>query len=135
MKAVCETEHWKERIDAKPSNRDRLMKMDVKRFIDQMSHWRTYFLKGADLPVIGASEADLGSIKVPTIVVPGNDQTHGFATGRTAHKLIPGSEIYMLFDKELNEPLGPHEVWDEKADEMCSVFDSFLKRRIGAEVG
>jgi len=132
MKAVCETEHWKERCDAKPSNRDKLMKMDVTRFIDQMEHWRKFFLAGAELPVIGATEKDLGSIKVPTIIMPGNDQTHGFATGRTAHKLIPGSEIYMLFDTELNEPLGPHEVWDEKADEMASVFADFLKRKVRA---
>jgi hypothetical protein len=82
------------------------------------------------LPVIGATEADLKSIKVPTIVMPGNDQTHGFATGKKAQALIPGSELYMLFDKELDEPLGPHEVWDEKSGEMAQMFTDFLKRKV-----
>jgi pimeloyl-ACP methyl ester carboxylesterase len=130
MKAVCETEHWKERCEAKPSNRDRLMKMDASRFVEQMSHWRSYFLAGADLPVIGASAKDLASIEVPTIVMPGNDQTHGIATGRKAHELIPGSELYLLFKEQLDVPLGPHEVWDEKAGEMCRALVDFLKRRV-----
>jgi pimeloyl-ACP methyl ester carboxylesterase len=132
MKAVCETEHWAECIRQKPSNRDKLMGMSVKQFIDQMEHWKTYFLAGRDLPVIGATEADLKSIKVPTIVMPGNDKTHGFTTGRKAHALIPGAELHMLFDKELDEPLGPHEVWDEKSDEMARVFADFLKRKVRA---
>ena len=55
MAKVCEMEHWKERIEARPENRDALMKMNPERFIAVMSHWREYFLKGADLPVIGAS--------------------------------------------------------------------------------
>ena len=54
MAKVCEMEHWKERIEARPENRDALMKMNPERFIAVMSHWREYFLKGADLPVIGA---------------------------------------------------------------------------------
>lgn len=132
MKAVCETEHWAECCAAKPANRERLMKMDVNDFIAQMEHWRKFFLAGADLPVIGATEKDLGSIKVPTIIMPGNDQTHGFATGRAAHKMIPGSELYMLFDRELNEPLGPHEIWDEKSEEMARVFTDFLTRKTRA---
>ena len=130
MAAVCATEHWKERCEAKAANREYLMKMPVDRFVAQMEHWRTYFLKGADLPVIGATEADLRSVKVPTLVMPGNDKTHGFATGKTAQALIPNSELYMLFDKELDEPLGPHEVWDEKADEMADAMVDFLKRKV-----
>ena len=132
MKAVCETEHWAECIRHKPANRDKLMGMSVKQFTDQMEHWKTYFLAGRDLPVIGATEADLKSIEVPTIVMPGNDKTHGFTTGRKAQALIPGAEIHMLFYKELDEPLGPHEVWDEKSGEMASVFADFLKRKVRA---
>jgi pimeloyl-ACP methyl ester carboxylesterase len=70
MAAVCEMEHWRERIRARPKNRDALMKMAPARFIDVMSRWREYFLKGADLPVIGATETELRSIKVPACIVP-----------------------------------------------------------------
>src|SRR5688572_32731722 len=52
---------------------DALMKMDPERFIAVMSHWREYFVRGADLPVIGASEQELKAIKVPAFIIPGNE--------------------------------------------------------------
>lgn len=128
MAAVCQSEHFSERIAARPSNRDRLMKIDPQRFIDIMERWREYFIRGADLPVIGASAADLASIKVPTLVIPGNDKTHGRATGKQASDLIPGSELYELMSEDLDIDLGPIEEWDAKEDEMVSVFTGFLER-------
>jgi hypothetical protein len=44
-----------------------------------MQRWRAQFAKGAELPIIDASEKDLNSIKVPTCIIPGNDKTHNFA--------------------------------------------------------
>jgi pimeloyl-ACP methyl ester carboxylesterase len=128
MAAVCEMEHWKERIDARPENRDALMKMNPERFITVMSHWREYFLKGADLPVIGASEAEIKSIKVPACIVPGNDNTHGRQTGENLGSLLHRSEVYILFPKHYDEPLSPREEWDEKAGEMAALFGDFIKR-------
>jgi pimeloyl-ACP methyl ester carboxylesterase len=128
MAAVCEMEHWKERIDARPENRDALMKMNPERFITVMSHWREYFLKGADLPVIGASEAELKSIKVPACIVPGNDNTHGRQTGENLGSLLHRSEVYILFPKHYDEPLSPREEWDEKAGEMAALFGDFIRR-------
>jgi len=63
MAAVCEMEHWKERIVVRPENREALMQLKPERFIAVMSHWRDYFLKGIDLPVIGATKQELQSIK------------------------------------------------------------------------
>jgi len=128
MAAVCDMEHWKERIEARPQNRDALMKMEPARFIAVMSRWREYFLKGADLPVIGATEADLRSIKVPACIVPGNDLTHGRQTGETLGRLLQISEVHVLFPKHYDEPLSPREEWDEKAGEMATLFSDFLKR-------
>jgi pimeloyl-ACP methyl ester carboxylesterase len=128
MAAVCEMEHWKERIEARPENRDALMKMNPERFIAVMSHWREYFLKGADLPVIGATEEELKSIKVPACIVPGNDNTHGRQTGENLGRLLSKSEVHVLFPKHHDEPLGPREEWDEKAGEMAALFGDFIKR-------
>jgi pimeloyl-ACP methyl ester carboxylesterase len=128
MAAVCEMEHWKERIEAKPENRQALMTMTPERFITVMSHWREYFLKGADLPVIGASEEDLRSIKVPACIVPGNDNTHGRQTGENLGRLVQKSEVHILFPKHYDEPLSPREEWDEKAGEMAALFAGFIKR-------
>jgi pimeloyl-ACP methyl ester carboxylesterase len=128
MAAVCDMEHWKERIESRPQNRDALMKMEPARFIAVMSRWREYFLKGADLPVIGATEADLRSIRVPACIVPGNDLTHGRQTGETMGRLLQTSEVHVLFPKHYDEPLSPREEWDEKAGEMAKLFSDFLKR-------
>jgi pimeloyl-ACP methyl ester carboxylesterase len=128
MSAVCEMEHWKERIAARPENRGALIKMDAQRFIAVMSRWREYFLQGADLPVIGATEAELKTIKVPACIIPGNDLTHGRQTGENLGKLLQNSEVHVLFPKHYNEALSPREEWDEKAGEMGALFADFLKR-------
>jgi pimeloyl-ACP methyl ester carboxylesterase len=128
MAAVCEMEHWKERIKARPQNRDALIKMNPQHFIEVMSHWREYFIKGADLPVIGATEAELKSIKVPTCVVPGNDLTHGPQVVENLSRAMPHAEVHQLFPKFYNEALSPREEWDEKAGEMAALFADFLKR-------
>lgn len=130
MKAVCETEHFAERIAERPANRDILMKMDPKAFIAAMESWRAMFVKGADMPVIGASEKDLGSIKVPTVVVPGNDKTHGNATGRNAQRLIPNSELFELFKKDVDIDLVPMEEWQERDGELGAAFIDFLQRKL-----
>ncbi len=128
MAAVCEMEHWKERIAARPENRAALMKMAPERFIAVMSHWRDYFLKGADLPVIGATEEELKSIRVPACIIPGNDNTHGRQTGETLGRLLQQGEVHVLFPKHYDEALSPREEWDEKASEMAALFADFIKR-------
>jgi pimeloyl-ACP methyl ester carboxylesterase len=130
MAAVCALEHFQERIEAKPANRAVLMAMDPKAFIAAMERWRTQFAKGAELPVIGASEKDLGSIRVPTCVVPGNDKTHNHAVGEAAHRMIPGSELVDLFPGDLDVDLVPPEDWARKDAEMAAVFAEFLRRRL-----
>jgi pimeloyl-ACP methyl ester carboxylesterase len=132
MAAVCKMEHWKERIEAQPENRAALMKLVPERFIAVMSHWRDYFLKGADLPVIGATEKEIKSIRVPACIVPGNDNTHGRQTGETLGRLLQKGEVHVLFPKHYDEPLSPREEWDEKAGEMAALFADFIKRTAGA---
>src|SRR5690242_11660750 len=130
MAAVCEMEHWKERIIARPENGAALMKMAPERFIAVMSHWREYFVRGADLPVIGATEAELRSIKAPACVVPGNDNTHGQKTGENLGRLLADAEMHVLFPKHYDADLSPREEWDEKAGEMAALFADFIKRRL-----
>ncbi len=128
MAAVCEMEHWKERIEARPANRDRLMSMDSERFIAVMSHWREYFVRGADLPVIGATEAELKTINVPACIIPGNDNTHGRETGETLGRILAHAEVHVLFPKHYDMALSPREEWDEKTGEIAALFVDFIKR-------
>jgi pimeloyl-ACP methyl ester carboxylesterase len=128
MAAVCDLEHFKERIEARPDNRATLMAMEPKAFIAAMERWQEQFRKGAELPVIGASEKDLNSIKVPTCIVPGNDKTHNHAVAEIAHRSIPGSELHDLFPGDLDIDLVPQEDWAPREGDMAAVFADFLKR-------
>lgn len=130
MAAVCATEHWAERIRDRLANRERLMKMDVDRFVAVMDHWRQYFLAGADLPVIGCTEAQLKSIAVPTIIIPGNDRTHGHAVGQAAHRLIPQSELVDLFPGDRDIDLVEMEEWQKREGDMTRILIDFLKRKV-----
>lgn len=130
MRAVAATEHWAERIAANPKARDTILGMDVKAFIKAFEHWRGFFLTGADLPVIGATEAELRSIKVPSLIVPGNDKTHGNAVGDTAKRLIPNSELHKVMGPDMDVDLGPIEEWTAKDEEIAALFDGFLRRAL-----
>jgi len=128
MKAVTELDHFKERCVANPSNLGYLIRLDPKRFIDVMTRWRRSFLDSVDLPIIGATEAQLNSIKVPTVVIPGNDRTHGTETGRIAARLIPKSELHVIWEKDLDVDLGAMEDWEPKNPEMAGYFVDMMKR-------
>lgn len=126
MAAVCEMEHWKERIEARPENRKRLMNMESSQFVSVMAHWREYFVRGADLPVIGAGEAELRSLEAPALVIPGNDNTHSQKTGELLGQILPNAQVHILFPKHYDMDLSPREEWDEKAPEMARLFAEFM---------
>ena len=128
MQAVAESEHFAERIKANPKNRERLLAMDPKQFVDVMTRWRSYFVASADLPVIGVTEQQLNSIKVPTCVIPGNDKTHSHITGNAAHRMIPGSELHDLWPGDLDIDLFPPEDWATREAEQAAIFAEFLAR-------
>jgi pimeloyl-ACP methyl ester carboxylesterase len=128
MAAVCALDHFKERIEARPANRAILMAMDAGEFIAAMERWQAQFRRGAELPIIGASEQDLNSIRVPTCIIPGNDKTHNHAIAETAHRMIAGSELVDLFPGDLDVDLVPPEDWAPKEGEMAALFADFLKR-------
>lgn len=128
MAAVCESDHFKERIEANPGNRERLMKMDTKRFIEVMSHWSKYFFEGADQPIIGASEDDLKSITAPACVVPGNDNMHPRRLGENLSRLLPHGELRYLMTKDYDVDRIPREEWLAKEAELVAIFVDFLKR-------
>ena len=130
MAAVCATEHWKERIAERSSNRDVLMKMDPKRFVAAMAEWSGYFERGGDMPVLGATEADLKSIKVPACVIPGNDRTHSIEVGRTLARLLPDAELHELYAKNEDVDVVPPEEWQKTDDAAAAIFVKFMKRAL-----
>jgi len=121
-------EHWSERIAARPVHRDLLMKTDPQRFIAAMSQWSQYFVQGGDLPVLGASEAELKSIKVPACVIPGNDRTHAVRIGRNLARLLPDCELHELYPSDEDVDVVPPEEWQKKDGEMAAIFVAFMTK-------
>lgn len=128
MAAVCESEHFAERIRERPANRDAILKTDVTRFIASFEKWAQGFLDDAGKPVIGATAAQMQSIKMPVIIVPGNDKTHDRNIGENAHHIMRGSELYILFPQHQDIDIVPPQDWEYKDDELARVFAEFMKR-------
>jgi len=128
MAAVCDSEFFRERIAARAENRARLMAMDPQRFIAVMSHWREYFIAGADQPVIGASEEQLRTIRIPACIVPGNDRIHARRAGENVGRLMPGAEVHDIMPPGPDVEEIPFDEWDRREGELATVFVDFLGR-------
>ena len=126
MAAVCATEQYRERIAANPANRERLMRMDPERYIEVMSSWLAIFTRGPVAPMYGVTQAQLGSIKVPSVVIPGNDKTHSMACGRAIQRLIPGSRLVELPLEDQDVPLIPFPEWAPHEESIARVCAEFI---------
>jgi pimeloyl-ACP methyl ester carboxylesterase len=133
MDAVCAMEAWKERFKENPRGRDYLAHLPAQKFIAVFTRWNAIFEAGAGLPVMGVTEQELRSIKVSTLIIPGNDNTHSSASGLVAHNLIPGSELHRLPITDQDVPLIPFPEWSAYEDEIARVFADFMQRAVAAE--
>jgi pimeloyl-ACP methyl ester carboxylesterase len=133
MAAVCATEQWKERIAANPATRDYLMAMSPERFIAVLTRWNEIFAAGGKYPVMGVTEDELKSIKVPTVIIPGNDKTHSSASALFAHNAIPGSALHRLPIEDQDVPLIPFPDWASYEAEIARTFADFMARTVAAE--
>ena len=131
MEAICADEQYAERIAANPANGELLANMDPADFIAALTRWRDLFVAGKDLPVFGVSEAELDSMKMPVIIIPGNDKVHDSNAGRIVHEMIPGSELHQLPIEDQDLPLVPFEDWAPHEPEITHVFTGFMNRHAG----
>src|SRR5271163_1547857 len=96
MAGVAEVDRFAGSIEKAPANRARLLAMEPLGFVKQMAYWETFFTTSADLPIAGckASADELASIKVPCIVLGGNDPIHPSEVAQTLHRLIPNCRYH-----------------------------------------
>jgi len=127
MAAVCATEQISERIAVNPTVGDQLMGMDAANYIDAMTRLRGLFEEDAHRPVMGVDETELQKMNIPTIVIPGNDNTHASASGHVAHRLIPGSILHELPIEDQDVPLIPFSDWAPYEAEITNVLVEFMK--------
>jgi len=132
MAAVCATPEYQERIKANAKNEKTLMAMDPKDYVAKMTRWCELFEAGANYPVMGVTPEQMASIRVPAVIIPGNDLTHASAAGVTAHQQLKGSELHKLPITDQDVPLIPYPEWAPYEQEIVDTFLDFL-RRYGAQ--
>lgn len=132
MRAVADSEHFAECVRARPVNKDRLLATDVEHFTRVMASWREKFLESATMPIVGASETDLRTIKAPACLIAGNDVIHTPETARKAARLIPNSESHEdVVEKRPEDDLlkeWDRKAWGEAEPKMAAIFAEFLER-------
>ena len=128
MAAVCATEEYQERFKENPANLDKMMEMDAREYIAVMSNWLALFEDVAHLPVMGISEDQLRAIKVPTMIIPGNDLVHSSSSAKVAHEMIDGSELHQLPVTDQDEPVIPFTAWEHLEPEIAQTFTEFMSR-------
>ena len=133
MKAVSESEHFAACIAARPANRERLMQTEVGQFVAVMQTWREHFLRSAELPVVGATEAQLRGLRVPACLIAGNDMIHTPTAARSMARLVPDSELHDdVVEKRAEDDL--LHVWDQQEwqaaeGKVAAIFTAFLARK------
>ena len=65
---------------------------------------------------------------MPTIVIPGNDNTHASASGKAAHERIPGSELFDLGLEDEDVPLIPYPDWAPHEPRIADALTDFMHR-------
>ncbi len=136
MQAVADTEHFRACIAARPSNRERLLKMDKGEFIRVMEMWREHFIRAANMPIIGATEEQLRRVKAPACIIAGNDRIHAPETARKLASLLPDCEFHddVVSKHPDNDLLAEwdKQEWASVEPRMLEIFTAFLRRQPSA---
>ena len=133
MTAVCNTGFFAERIRDNPANRTYLMGLAPADFCATMARWQDFFTAGAELPIIGATEAELRSLTMPTCIIPGNDEVHPQARGELLHQLLPNSELHLVrTEEEWRElqQLRPEAAVVDTGRRLRRIFGNYVQRRL-----
>lgn len=129
MKAVAEMDRFRDYIGTNPKVKEQILALDPKKFIAGQKTLLDKFLAGAHLPVMGMTKENLGSIKAPVLIIPGNDLTHSSKSGRIAHEMIPGSEMHELPIADQDLDLVPWTGWSPLEPEIAATFIDFMRRQ------
>src|SRR6266540_20746 len=131
MHAVAASPFFAERIKANPSNRERLLSMNPDDFISIMSRWGDEFAASGDLPVIGASEAELAAVVTPACIAAGDDDIRPTYAAENLHRLLRNSELHSppISRAEWDQLSSSPETRDEVRAQRClPLFQAFLAK-------
>ena len=103
---VLELPHWRDRIQANPRNRDRLLTLGADGLRAVMTRWLHAYVPKAGQTIPGVLDEEIEMLDVPTVIVRGgeNDRDHPRRTSLELQCLIAGST--------LAEPPWPEDAWE-----------------------
>ena len=127
MEAIMATPEYQERINENPTNEAKLRAMDVDEYIAHMEKLLELFLAGGHLPVMNITDEQLATIKVPALIIPGNDNTHASKSAQDCQQRITGSRLHKLPIEDEDRPLIPWEEWTPHEPEIARVFADFMR--------
>ena len=128
MKAVAAVAEWKERAEANPVNRDRILAQDPDEFLKLMLRWLNAFVPKPGQTIPGVEDEMFDNITVPTLIIRGgeNDLDHPKRTSLEVSCLIKGSKLI--------DPPWPEDAWERAAEERASgkvkhfnMFDTWVQ--------
>lgn len=129
MQAVADSDHFKAVIARNPAAREQLMRYTPERFIRSMTAWSEGFMKGAEQPIIGASEAELRAMHVPVCLIPGNDFVHARSSAYAMAKLVPHCEMHDIMPAGPDLEEIPFASWEQKEADIAALFIAFMRKR------
>ncbi|HUR77102.1 MAG TPA: alpha/beta hydrolase [Acidimicrobiales bacterium] len=108
MEAVAELGEWREVLERNPSNRQRFLDQDPKRFVETLEQWMVAYAPRPDELVPGVPDRELKKLDVPALVFRGGstDLHHPRATSESLAALLPAAEL-------VEPPWGDDE-WNER---------------------
>ncbi|UPG74702.1 alpha/beta hydrolase (plasmid) [Roseomonas gilardii subsp. gilardii] len=128
MAEVIRTDHFRDLVEAEPTRADTLLAVPPERFIRIMRQWRDSLEQGLHTPILGATEAELRQLDLPTCIVPGNDNTHSRATGLLLAGIMPDAELDELETRHQDVDIVPMTAWLD-AETLGRSLLGFVRRR------
>jgi 2-hydroxy-6-oxonona-2,4-dienedioate hydrolase len=119
---------WRERIEANPGNKQRILDLDADEFLKVMLRWLNAFVSKPGQTIPGVDDEMFDNIKVPTLIIRGgeNDLDHPKRTSLEVSCLIKGSELI--------DPPWPEDAWERAAQERAqgkvkrfNMFDTWVQ--------
>jgi 2-hydroxy-6-oxonona-2,4-dienedioate hydrolase len=127
MQSVLSVSEWRERIEANPSNKQRILDLDADEFLKVMLRWLNAFVSKPGQTIPGVDDEMFDSITVPTLIIRGgeNDLDHPKRTSLEVSCLIKGSKLI--------DPPWPEDAWERAGEERAkgkvkrfNMFDTWV---------
>lgn len=132
MAALVGTPHFAQCLAAQPdggaADRAKILAFDPAAFIASFTRWAQGFLDDAELPVLGATAAQLRALDIPALVIPGDDNTHPRTAGEALGRLLPRGEVEVMFPEHHDIDVADESSWSARDVEIAGRFAAFLQR-------